>query len=377
MTIRIREHRPGRDLDAFLLLPEQLYEGDPGFCAPLLFEQRERLTPAKNPFFEHAEVSLFTAYKDGKLVGRISAQVDREHLKRHQDECGFFGFFDTINDARVGRALVDAAASWLKVRGMKRMRGPFSLSINQECGTMVEGQAEPPMFMTPYHRAYQDAVCLGAGLTRCKDLVSWRYAVGDIPERALKAQQELRLMPEVHIRTVRKAQLAEDVGILVDVFNDAFRDNFQFVPMTRAELSKLSSDMKLLVDEQMALIAEIDGVPAAIALALPNFNEALHDLHGKLFPLGLAKLIYRVKVKRPKSARVILLGIKSEYRRMKRYGGLSTALYVEIAQRGHARGYEWGELGWTLEDNRAINAGIRKMGGQIYKRHRIYEKNFA
>src|SRR3954462_13327247 len=138
-------------------------------------EQRERLTPAKNPFFQHAEATLFTAYKDGKLVGRISAQVDREHLARYHDDCGFFGFFDTINDVRVGRALVDAAATWLKVRGMKVMRGPFSLSINEEIGTMIEGQAEPSMLFMPYHRAYQDAVTQAVGLTKVKDLYSWRY----------------------------------------------------------------------------------------------------------------------------------------------------------------------------------------------------------
>jgi hypothetical protein len=302
VTIRIREHRPGRDLDAFLSLPEQLYAGDPGFVAPLLMEQRERLTPTKNPFFEHAEATLFTAYKDGKLVGRISAQVDREHLKRYNDDCGFFGFFDTINDVRVGRALLDAAATWLK------------------------------------------------------------------------AHEELLLMPEVRIRTARKSHLAEDVNVIVDVFNDAWSDNYHFVPMTQKEVAKMASDMKLLLNEQMALIAEIDGKPAAIALALPNLNEAIHDLDGKLFPFGLAKLIYRIKIKRPKSARLILLGIKNEYRHKKRYGGLSTALYVEVATRGRAQGYEWGELGWTLEDNRAVNLGIKMMGGELYKRHRIYEK---
>ncbi|MDB4991063.1 MAG: hypothetical protein JWN04_6241 [Myxococcaceae bacterium] len=375
MTIRVREHKPGRDLEAFLSLPEQLYAGDPGFVTPLLMEQRERLTPSKNPFFQHAEATLFTAYKDGKLVGRISAQVDREHLERYHDDCGFFGFFDTIDDVRVGRALVDAAGTWLKVRGMKVMRGPFSLSINEESGLMVEGQTEPSMFMTPYHRAYQNAVCIGAGLTKAKDLVSWRYQVGEIPKRALKAHEEILLMPEVRIRTARKSHLAEDVNILVDVFNDAWSDNYHFVPMTKAEVAKMASDMKLLLNEQMALIAEIDGKPAAIALALPNLNEALHDLHGKLFPLGLAKLIYRLKIKRPKSARLILLGIKNEYRHKKRYGGLSTALYVEVATRGRAQGYEWGELGWTLEDNRAVNLGIKMMGGEIYKRHRIYEKS--
>src|SRR5690606_34130162 len=171
----IREHPPGRDLDPFLRLPQLLYKGDPGFVMPLYMEQRERLTPAKNPFFEHADGTLFTAYRNGELVGRISAQIDRQHLAQHHDGCGFYGFFDTINDERVGRALIDAAATWLKVRGMGRMRGPFSLSINEECGTLVEGQAEPSMVMVPYHRPYQDAITKSAGLVKCKDLLTWKY----------------------------------------------------------------------------------------------------------------------------------------------------------------------------------------------------------
>lgn len=377
MTIRIREHRPGRDLDAFLSLPEQLYRGDPGFVAPLFFEQRERLTPGKNPFFQHAEATLFTAYKDGKLVGRISAQVDREHLARYKDDCGFYGFFDTVNDARVGRALVDAAATWLKVRGMKKMRGPFSLSINEETGTLVEGQAEPSMIMMPYHRAYQDAVTTGSGLSKVRDLLSWKYVVGEIPERARKAHEEVMIMPEVRMRSVRKSRLSEDVRIAADIFNDAWQNNFSFVPMTEAELAKMAQDFKLFLDDQIAVIAEIDGHPAAMAIAMPNLNEAIHDLDGRLFPLGLPKLLYRTKIKRTKSARLILLGIKSEYRNKKRYGGLSAAIYVEMAKRGAAVGYEWGELGWTDEQNRPVSLGIRLMGGEVYKRYRIYEKSLV
>jgi hypothetical protein len=377
VTIRIREHRPGRDLDAFLSLPELLYKGDPGFVTPLFMEQRERLTPSKNPFFEHAEATLFTAYRDGQLVGRISAQIDREHLARYQDGCGFYGFFDTVNDARVGRALLEASATWLKVRGMQRMRGPFSLSINEECGTLVEGQTEPSVIMMPYHRAYQDAVTTAAGLVKCRDLLAWRYPVGQIPERARKAHEEVRLMPEVRIRSLRKSRLDEDVRLAMEIFNDAWSENFHFVPLTEAELGKMAQDFKLILDEELAFMVEIDGKPAAFTVALPNINEALHDVNGRLFPLGLAKLLYRVKVKRPKSARVVLLGIKSEYRHKKRYGGLSAALYVELDQRGQRRGYEWSELGWTLEDNRPVNLGIKMMGGVPYKRYRIYERALA
>jgi hypothetical protein len=377
MSIRICEHRPGHDLEAFLRLPELLYEGDPGFVAPLRMMVKDQLTPKKNPLFQHSEVALFTAYQDDKLAGRISAQVDRQHLDRYGDACGFFGFFDTINDPRVGKALVDAAASWLKQRGMQVMRGPFSLSVNEECGTMVSGHAEPAIFGTPYHRAYQDNIALGAGLTSVKELLSWRYEVGNVPERARRAHAEVLAMPEVRIRPIRLARLDEDVGHVMDVFNDAWHDNFHFVPMTAEELKKLAQDLRFVLDERIALIAEIHGKPAAIALAIPNLNEACRDLHGRLFPLGLPKLVYRLKVQHPQSAVLRLLGVKKEYRLKKRYGGLSTALYVDIAERASKIGYTWGELGWTLEDNRPVNLGIKMMGGELYKRHRIYEKRLS
>jgi hypothetical protein len=375
VSIRIREHRPGHDLEAFLRVPEELYEGDPGFVAPLRMMVKEQLTPGKNPLFQHADVALFTAYQDDKLAGRISAQVDRQHLDRYHDACGLFGFFDTINDPRVGKALVDAAASWLKQRGMRTMRGPFSLSINEESGTMVLGHAEPSIFGTPYHRPYQDGIALAAGLTQCKDLLSWRYSVGRLPERAKRAHAEVLAMPEVRIRSVRLSHLQEDIAAVMDVFNDAWADNFHSVPLTAAELAKLVKDLKFVIDERIALLAEVNGKPAAIAIALPNLNEALFDLHGRLFPLGLPKLLYRLKLKRPKSAILRLLGVKGEVRHKKRYGGLSTALYVEMAQRAESIGYEWGELGWTLEDNRPVNLAIKMMGGELYKRHRIYEKS--
>jgi hypothetical protein len=173
------------------------------------------------------------------------------------------------------------------------------------------------------------------------------------------------------------SHLKEDVQAVMEVFNDAWADNFHFVPMTSAELAKLAQDLKFVLDERIALIAEVHGKPAAIALALPNLNEAAADLNGRLFPLGLPKLLYRLKVKQPKSAVLRLLGVKHEVRSKKRYGGLSTALYVEMAQRGARLGYEWGELGWTLEDNRPVNLGIKMMGGELYKRHRIYEKSLV
>jgi len=374
MTIQIREQNPGKNLGDFVGVPRRLYTGDPGFVAPLDMEVRERLDPAKNPFFEHADATFFTAYRDGKPVGRISAQIDHLHQERYKDGCGFFGFFDCVDDSRVGKALVDAAAGYLSARKMRTMRGPFSLSINEETGLLVEGHHEPAMIMMPYARPYQDEVAKAAGLAKYKDLYAWRCRVGEIPPRALRAYEQVQQMPEVRIRSVRKSRMLEDVRVVMDIYNDAWSDNWQFVPLTEAELGKMAADLKLLLVEDLAFIAEVDGEPAAMCVTLPNLAEASRDLGGKLSPLGAAKLLWRLKVRQPRSARLILLGIRKKFRSQRRYGGLSTALYVEIARRGERLGYEWGELGWTAEDNKPVNLGIQAMGGQVYKRYRIYEK---
>lgn len=375
MAIEIRQHRLGEDLDAFLRVPHEVYRGDPCWVPPLEMEVRDRLTPGKNPFFQHAEGTLFTAWEGDRPVGRCSAQIDHEHLRLHRDGAGFFGFFDTMNDERVGRALADAAAEWLRARGMERMRGPMSLSINEEIGTLVEGFDTPPMLMMPHARPYQASVIEAAGLSKAKDLLAWRYSVGTPHPRADRAWKAVQEMPEVRFRSVRKRHMQEDVRTMLDIFNDAWSDNWGFVPATEAEAHKMAQDMKLIIDEDLAFFAEVDGRPVGLCVTLPNLNEVIRDLDGKLLPFGFAKLLWRLKVKGPKSARLMMLGLRKELRGLKRYGGLSLAMYVEVSKRGAAKGIEWGELSWTLEDNQPINLGIRAMGAKVYKKYRIFEKD--
>lgn len=374
MSIEIREHVPGQDLNDFLRAARVVFDGDPSWIAPLDFEMRQRLTPGKNPFFERGELALFTAWRDGRLVGRISAQLDHEHLRLYQDRTGFFGFFDTLDDEEAAKALVDAAAKWLERRGMKRMRGPLSLTMNEEVGVLVEGFDTPPQIMMTHSRAWQDRVALSAGLEKAKDLFAWRFDVGKIPERAEKAWAEVKAMPEVRLRSVDPSKMDRELRIILDIFNDAWKDNWGYVPATEAEAKKMGEDLRLILDRELAFIAEVDGKAVAICIALPNLNEVIRDFDGKLNPITVAKLIWRLKIKRPKSARLMMLGIASEMRNQRRYAGLSHALYVEIAKRGEKIGYEWGELSWTLEDNRPINLGIKSMGAKIYKKYRVYEK---
>jgi len=374
MSVEIRKHELTKDISDFIRAAHVVHAGDPSFVPPLDFMIREQLSPKKTPFFEHAEGVLFTAWKDGKLAGRVSAQIDQEHLKRYNDLTGFFGFFDTIEDAPVAQALIDAASAWLREQGMRRMRGPMSLSINEEIGVLVEGFDTPPMLMMSHSRPYQGALAEACGLQKATDVLAWRYTVGDVPPRAQAAHDQIMAMPEVKIRTIDRKNLASELKWVLEIQDDAWRDNWGHVSLTEREAQYAVDSLKMLLDFRLGIIAEIDGKPAGMCIALPNLNEAIADLDGKLLPLGWAKLLYRLKVSGTKTARLALLGIKKEYRGVKRYGALSLALIAQMAKNGREAGYEWGELSWTLEDNVAVNLQIKVFRGEKYKRYRIYEK---
>jgi hypothetical protein len=374
MAVEIQKTPVGAgSLDHFLNVVDYIYRDTPNYVRPLNLDLKQRVS-LKNPFFDHAEGVIFTAHRNGRCLGRASAQIDREHLKLHDDGAGFFGFFDTIDDREVAKTLLDAAGAWLKERGMKRMRGPFSFGINEEIGCLVEGFDTPPMVLMPHHQPYQGGLIEGAGLARCKDLYAWRYTVGDVPKRAQKAHDEIAALPEIRGRHADMSKYEQEIRTVVEIFNDAWSDHWCFVPFGERELKKLGDDLKLLVIPELITVAEIDGEPAAVALALPNVNELIHDLGGRLGPTGIAKVLYRLKVRGPKTARLILLGIRKKYRHVKKYAGLSTYLYVRMNKAGQRCGIKWGELSWTLEDNAPVNVAIKFMGGKVYKRYRIYER---
>lgn len=373
MSVEIHETRPGGRLDDFLDVVDYIYRDDPGYVRPLDMDVKQRLSK-NNPFFEHGEGTIFTAYRSGWCVGRCTAQIDREHLALYRDDVGFFGFLDTIDDAEVARALLDAAARWLSARGMKRIRGPLSLNINEEMGCLVEGFETPPMLMMPHHRPYQAGLIEQAGFEKIKDVYAWRYVVGDVPRRAQSATADVAALPELRTRNIQRKTLEGDIRVIMDVFNDAWSENWGFVPLTENELKKMAEDLKWILMPELSLIAEIDGEAAAVALALPNINEMIGDLHGKLLPLGLPKLAYRLKVHGPKSARLIILGIRKKFRHVRKYAGLSIYLYTKMNQAAERLGIGWGELSWTLEDNAPVNTGIRFMGGSVYKRYRVFER---
>ncbi len=373
MPVEIRETQIGGKLSDFLNVVDYIYRGDSKYVRPLDMEMKDRLS-LKNPFFEHAEGVIFTAYRNGWCVGRVTAQVDREHLARYNDDVGSFGFLDTIDDEEVAKALLDKASSWLRARGMKRIRGPLSLSLNDEMGCLIDGFDTPPMIMMPHHRPYQGGLIEKAGFAKLKDAYAWSYTVGNAPPRVQKAHEDIEAMPEVRSRHVDMKNLDADLRIIMDVYNDAWSDNWGFVKSTERELSKMAADLKLIAIPELSYITEIDGEPAAVALALPNLNELIADMKGKLGPLGLPKLMWRLKVVGPHTARLIILGIRKKFRGQRKYAALSAYLYAKMNAAGKRLGLRGGELSWTLEDNAPVNTGIKLMGGKIYKTYRIYEK---
>ncbi|HKY40070.1 MAG TPA: hypothetical protein VJN18_29245 [Polyangiaceae bacterium] len=373
MALEIRETPIGGNVKEFLNVVDYIYRGDPNYVRPLDMEVKDRLS-LKNPFFEHGEGVIFTAHRNGFCVGRVTAQIDREHLARYKDDVGSFGFLDTVNDEDVAKQLLAAAAKWLHARGMQRIRGPLSLSLNEEMGCLVEGFDTPPMIMMPHHRSYQGGLIEKAGFEKLKDAYAWRYHVGDVPPRVRKAHDDVEAMPEVKSRHVDMKNLDADLRIIMEVYNDAWSDNWAFVPFTERELSKMAADLKLIAFPELSYITEVDGEAAAVALALPNLNELIADLKGKLGPLGLPKLLWRLKVVGPHTARLIILGIRKKFRNQRKYAALSAYLYAKMNAAGKRLGLEGGELSWTLEDNAPVNTAIKLMGGKIYKKYRVFEK---
>ena len=379
MALEIRPVDSKQDLERFLHIPWTLgMKSDPNWVPPLLDDYRRSLNPKKSPFLKHGEVRCFLALQDGAPVGRISAQTDADFDRQWPGEKGvaFFGFFDSKDDPAVARALFDAAAGWARSKGRTRMRGPFTLDSKGEVGVLIDGFDTPPRIGMPHNRPYVGPLIESAGLAKAKDFYAWWYTSGQIDERTHRIAERTLQLPNVRVRPMELANFRSEVDIVRDIYNSAWSQNWGFIPFTTDELEIIATEYKMFVDTEIALIAEVDGKPAAMCFAIPDVNEMVKDFDGELVrrPQNLLKLLWRLRFRRPKHARLLLLGVKEEYRASHRYGTLAAVLYVEVARRGAARGYVGGELSWTLEDNVMINRGIERMGARRYKTYRVYER---
>ena len=361
-----------RELE-FVRFGRELFRSDPHYRGLPDLVAWNQLRPRSNPWFEHGEAQLFVARQGKEVVGRISAQVDQEHLKRHGDGAGFFGYFDAIPSREVARGLLGAAEDWCREKGMNRIRGPFSFSINEVSGMLVEGFDSPNYIMMPHGQPYYERLVKEAGYEGVMDLYSWRYKREHPPEQVQQIADAVAEHPGLVVRPIDKSRMEEELEIIMSIFNDAWANNWGFVPLTSAEVAEMAKQFKLIADPEICLIAEVDGEPAAMAVALPNLHESCADLDGKLFPLNWLRLLYRLQRKPPKSFRQILLGVKKKYRGSV-LGGLSLHLYVTIHRNAYRRGYREAEASWTLANNERINYGMAFMGAEKYKTYRMFEK---
>ena len=362
-----------RSLRVFHRLPWTIYHEDPSWVPPLLLERREHLS-SRNPYFAHANAKFWIAYNNEKPVGRISAQIDRLHGERYQDGTGFFGMLEAENDPHVFQALCSTVEIWLRQQGMQHIRGPFNLSVNEECGMLVEGFESPPMVMMGHARPYYAALLEAQGYQPIKDMFAYIMdAVFDTPPFMEKVLA--RMGAGIRVRPLQRSRFEQEMETLRDIFNDAWSENWGFVPLTPAEFRHVASALKFLVDDDFVQIAEVDGVPAAMIVVFPNVNEAISDLNGRLWPLGWAKLLWRLKIAYPKTTRIPLMGVRKRFQRSPLGIVLAYAVIHAVRDPGAKRNVEKVEMSWILEDNVGMRNILNSLGARPYKRYRLYEKS--
>ena len=356
-----------KERDLFLKLPWRIYRGDPLWVPPLLVERRAFIDPRKNPFFQHAEVSLFLAFKDSTPAGRIAAIVNHNHNAFHKDKVGFFGLFECIEDWDVARCLFDAAGSCLRQRGMEVMRGPMSFSTNEEVGLLVQGFDESPMIMMPYNPPYYSELMERYGFRKEMDLLAFIRTAEDMPEKLYRIADKTKEKGRFTLRKLRPEELQKQILRFKQVYESAWERNWGFVPMTQAEIDHMAKELKKILDPDLVFFAEIEEKVVGFSLALPDINQALKRINGRLLPLGIFKLLYYSR--KIDQLRVLLLGVAQGYRRM----GIDAALYLETFKEGMRKGYKRGEFSWILEANEAMIRPLERLGARHYKTYRVYD----
>jgi hypothetical protein len=371
--IEIREVIDKKDLKTFISVPWSIYADDPNWVPPLKFERKEAFSE-KNPFFRHARWKAWVAYQDGKPVGRISAQIDDLYLQRHDAHTGFFGLVEAPEDPAVFATLFSTAESWLKGQGMRSILGPFNLNINQEIGCLVEGFDTPPYVMMGHARPYYDACIRGQGFEKAQDTLAYELAAEKFAMPKTTQRLLQRLSGKITVRQVDRKNTASELEIMRSIFNDAWSENWGFVPFTEEEFQAVGKELFMIVPPDYTWIAEAEGEPGAFIVLLPNLNEVIADLNGKLFPFGWARLIWRLKVRSPKTGRIPLMGVRKKYQNTR----LGPALAFITMQALHVptkkRGMERVEASWILEQNQPMRSIMEKVGGVTSKRYRLYRK---
>lgn len=371
--IRIEKVQDKQKLKEFITFPSTLFRDDPNWIDPLFIEREEHLSK-KNPGTDHITWQAWVAKKEGTVVGRITAQIDTLHREIHGEDTGHFGMIDAIDDPEVFSALFAAAEEWLKSQGAHKITGPFSLNINQESGLLVEGFDTPPSTMMPHSKPYYAARVAEQGYHKGIDLLAYWMQRTDLHFNPALSKLMDRVRSQVTIRRLNRKQFAQEMQVMREIFNSGWQHNWGFVPFTEHEFATMGDQLKFLVPDDMIYIAEIEGKPCAFIVGMPNINEAAADLHGRLLPLGWAKLLWRLKVSGVRTARVPLMGVREEYQ-FSRIGPVIALLLIEaLRDPFKKRNIDALEMSWILESNTGMNNILKKIGALPYKQYRLYEK---
>ena len=371
-TIEVRPVRGRRELATFVRLPWRVYRGSASWVPPLISERKRHLDRRRNPFFEHAEAEYFLAWRGDQPVGRITAHVDHLLNDFQDNRWGLFGFFESERDEAVAAALLDTAEAWLREHGRDRMLGPLDFTTNHECGVLVEGHELKPQILENWHQPYYRNLLEGQGLAKAMDLYKWEIIPAD-RDQMLPIIDELadRLEPEygIHLRRMKRRDFEKEIRAFMEVYNQAWSSNWGFVPLTDHELSHLAKELKPVLDEDFACVAETaDGEVAGVSLSLPDYNQVLAELNGRLLPLGWIKAL-RAR-RRIDEVRVFALGVKPSYQ----HTGVAAALYRDVWDACLRREIGRVETGWILEVNEPMNRAMEALTGRIIKRYRLYER---
>jgi GNAT superfamily N-acetyltransferase len=374
-SVTIRPVRTRRQRKRFVKVPFRLHRDHPQWVPPLIFERMQFLDPRKNPWFHHGEAELFIAERDGEPVGRISAHLDRRWDEYQGGSDAMFGFFETTEDPEVSRALLEAASEWAGEKGRHRLLGPMDFTTNDEIGILIEGFERRPMILEPWHPPHYAELIEAEGFSKAMDVLMWEAWFGDLKEGerfdpAIHAAAEKALHEEgIVIRNMRKREMADEVRRFMDVYNDAWGDNWGFVPVTDEEVEFQAKNLKQVVDEDWTFIAEKDGETIGAGLTLPDINQVMAKLNGRLLPFGWARFL--LGKRKIDQLRVFALGVKRDYR----HSGVAAGLYLKhLETAAQPEQIGGGEMGWILETNEPMNRAMEGMGGKVVKRYRIFER---
>ena len=376
-TIDVVKADTPKEEAAFLDLPYRLYKYEPSWRAPLRFERKEQLSPKKNPALHHITRQLFLAKRGNDVVGRIAAFVNQAHQKHHADKAGHFGYFDCEADVLTGTALLAAAQDWLVLQGCEKMIGPAQWSVNEECGLLIDGFDTPPVVMMPYGRPDYQSMVKTAGLTKAIDMYAYQADLNAGYPRPKQTQMMVRLAerdPDIIVRPMRNTNFMDEVQLVMDIFNDAWSENWGFVPFSQDQIEHMAKEIRPLMFKEGLWVGEIKGEPVAYIWMIPDLNEAVDGLDGKLLPFGWATLVNRLKIKGVKQARIPLMGLRKEWHNTRKGLAIVAQLCETVFEAGRKKGFTHCELSWILEDNAGMIRICEQASAKAYKTYRMYEK---